>query len=126
MTFAVASFSVQGLNGVVPDPSQLGKAPWKAVPEPKPVLGVAAGVDPKPPLVPNPPVPVVDVPKPDGLAPPKTLPPVFGVVVEPKPPVEEPNPPVPPKPPVLPAVWVFPKRDPLLEVLVVPNPPERF
>lgn len=106
----LVSFSFQGLNGVPPVPSQLGRAPWKAVPEPpKPVLGVVVGaaVDPKPPLVPNPPVPVAEVPKPAGLAPPKRLPPVVAAAgVAPKPPVVpvEPNPPPVPKPPVVPAV----------------------
>lgn len=105
----LVSFSFQGLNGVPPVPSQLGRAPWKAVPEPpKPVLGVVvAAADPKPPLVPNPPVPVVEEPKPVGLAPPKRLPPAGAApAFEPKPPVVpvEPNPPPVPKPPVVPVV----------------------
>lgn len=105
----LVSFSFQGLNGVLPVPSQLGRPPWKAVPEPpKPVLGVVVGaaVDPKPPLVPNALVPVA-VPKPVGLAPPKRLPPAgVALALAPKPPVVpvEPNPPPAPKPPVVPAV----------------------
>jgi len=139
----LASFSVKGVNGVDPVPSDGGTGPLKAVPvalAPKPVVPV--GVDPKPGLLPPkaavPVVPVVPAPKPVLLL---KRPPVD---VLPKPEfvlllveLNPPNPappdvvvPVPKRP--LPAVvagvdpnpvrfWLFPKSE-VVWLLVEPNP----